>query len=231
MSPFYVAPFYGVFCFYNCSVWCQTCGLALPWYLFCCRVFAVVVIFVAVFHCCTKWTTTLPWDVLGQVVWGVYLQGVCSSGMLRKQSQHIWCSMPLHMAGSQPGELTILLHSSLSLWLSINVCHSLCFFLFSAPAAPVSLGCCLSLCLSVWLSLSMCAVQMLLTSPANEVPPYFKDIYSLLQLGSYFRSFGHHFYWKCWYCNNPSLHWNSVCNLHLYATTWFCKFHFDTPAA
>lgn len=122
----------------------------------------------------------LPCDVLGKVVLGVYLQGVCSSGVLRKQSQRRWCSMPLHMAGSQPEELTTLFHPSL--FLSVNVCHSLCFFLSSAPAAHVSVG--LSVCPSVCVSDSgclfpcVCAVQMLLTSPADQVPP---DNFTLLQ--------------------------------------------------
>lgn len=113
--------------------------------------------------CKVKHATALPCDVLGKVVRGMCLQAVCSSGVLRKQSQHRWCSMLLHMAGSQPGELTILLHSSLPLsfplsHVSVNVCQFSCFFPSSAPAALVSIGlpCCLSQYLSVCLCLCFC---------------------------------------------------------------------------
>ena len=118
----------------------------------CCCFFFFFFLLFSVLHK-VKHGNTLPCDVLGKVVQGVYLEGVCSSGVLRKQSQHRWCSMPLHMAGSPPGELSILLHSCLSLcfspstsvtpWVSFCLLHLL----------PLSV--CLRLHLYLWSSLSM----------------------------------------------------------------------------
>lgn len=128
-----------------------------------CRpVFAVVVCFFLFFLLFSvlhkvKHGNTLPCDVLGKVVLGVYLEGVCSSGVLRKQSQHRWCSMPLHMAGSPPGELSILLHSCPSLSFSLSTSATLWFSFCLLHLLPLSLSVCLSvgLCLYLCSSLSM----------------------------------------------------------------------------
>lgn len=115
-----------------------------------------------------KHGTALPCDVLGKVVWGVHLQGFCGSGVLRKQSQHRWCSMPLHMAGSQPGELTILLSSCLSSFSVLYVCQCplLSVFLpvictcwpclYWSAMLSFSVSVCLHLCSFVCLSMYFC---------------------------------------------------------------------------
>lgn len=135
--------------------------------------FAVVIILVAVFiafH--MKDATVLPCDVPGKVVWVVFLQDDCSSGVLRKQSQHRWCSMPPHMAGSQPGKLTIVLHPFLScssLYLTcLSMSVNLCFFLSFTPAAPVSFGlpCCVSVC--ICLSVSLFYVCVVCSDAAHQ---------------------------------------------------------------
>lgn len=133
----------------------------------CSLVYILTFIFVFIGFCCwcfllllfsllweVKHGTALPCDVLGKVVRGVHLQGFCGSGVLRKQSQHRWCSMPLHMAGSQPGELTVLLSSCLSSFSVLYVCQ--CPFL--SVFLPVFCTCwpCLYWSATLSFSVSVC---------------------------------------------------------------------------
>ena len=164
--------------FSNCCFWCSDtcCGLSLTFILLS-PCFAVDVVFVAVLvavpvEACPP---PPPYDVLGKVALGVCVQGVCSSGV--NSLKHRWCSMFLHMAGSQPGELIILFlpssfpHSLFSPSLvSVNVCHFLCFFLSSAPSGPVSVGppCCLSLSVCC-VSLPLCQCVCLLSGCCSPV--------------------------------------------------------------
>lgn len=158
-----------------------------------------------------KHGTALPCDVLGEVVWAMHLQGFCGSGVLHKQSQHRWRSMPLHMAGSQPGELTILLRSSSSSFSVLCVCQCLLFSVFLpvfctcwpclywSAMLSFSVSVCLHLCLFVSLSMRFCWTDSYLVPPQHKwnvirlLCPLFYD-YLMLHLQTN-------------YSNTPALYW------------------------
>lgn len=179
-------PLFGSMLFCNCCFWCIRRGPCLTLFfsfLFCQR---------CCFCCCflllheVKRAAALPCHVLlSKVVQGVYLQGVCSSGVSRKQSQHRWCSMPytwqVHSRGSWPSSsappLSLFPSLSLSVWCVCRCLSLYVSFLSSAPAA--------FLYWSAW-----CFSLVMFIKGHNSLRKYS----SLLQLLCYFYSFSHHLY-------------------------------------
>lgn len=147
MFSFCVAIIWFYVLFSNCCVWCQTHGVALPWLCFSRPVLLMLFSLLFLLLQEVKRATALPCDVLSKVVQGVYLQGaaaVCRVNSLNTDGAACLYTWQVHSRGSSPSSsIPSSLSLSVSLCLShvsVDVCHSLCFFLSSAPAASVSIG-------------------------------------------------------------------------------------------
>lgn len=147
------------------------------------------------------------------------------------------------MAGSQPGELTILLPPSLFLpvSVSVNVCHFLYFFLSSAPAALVSVGvpCCLSLGLFFCPPVSL-YVSFYVCMSSWHCTPVLQTKFHQFVTTWIFDSLGHHCYLLWERCTHQSSCWDQQTQPPLYlevqaiavlhckivctqcSTNWFC---------